>query len=312
VQRNQGGGAFTPPVGYPGPDDVHSIAVGDLNGDGAPDVAVASVHGDVFVYLNNGDGTFAAGKPHKIGKHSNKLAIGEVDGDGRPDIVLSLENSSAQLAVLRNQGGGVFGSPMLIGEAGLYTSALAIGDVNGDKIPDLVALDSHVPQITIFVGMGGGVFGGPMSITVPHVGTSLAMRDLNGDGAPDLAYTTVDDPVGAEVTILLNHGDGTFPTITSIPVGQSSPYAGISDLAMADLNGDGAADLALAGELAVVVLPGHGDGTFADPVPIPGSLGAEALTVTDLQRDGRLDLFVLNQAQPTGYTVQSFVNTCMP
>ena len=58
--------------------------------------------------------------------------------------------------------------------------------------------------------------------SLPHGGTRLAIGDLNGDGAPDLAFTSIDEPANADVTILLNHGDGTFPVIATVPVGQSN------------------------------------------------------------------------------------------
>src|SRR5205085_1260194 len=146
--------------------------------------------------------------------------------------------------------------------------------------------------------------------------------DLNADGAPDLLVVNKGDP--GSVSVLLGHGDGTFQRQNAIPAGLR-PVA----VAVADLNGDGRLDLAVANELRgeLSVLAGHGDGTFAAAQTVAASPAPSAITATDLNGDGMPDLVIANSfggtisvllnfngvlAAPVGYLVGPGLTQAQP
>jgi hypothetical protein len=122
--------------------------------------------------------------------------------------------------------------------------------------------------------------------------TSVAVRDLNGDGIPDIAAVNF---LSQDVSVLLGKGDGTFQAAVNYPVGYIFPNAEISILAVSDFNGDAIADLAVACAGGVRVLLGKGDGTFQN-APISYVAGAypSSLAVGDFNGHGLPDLVVSN------------------
>jgi FG-GAP-like repeat/FG-GAP repeat len=141
------------------------LAVGDLNGDGKPDVVAVSVpfirpagsqliSGTIAVLLNNGDGTFQPPVKYGVGEGVYSVSMGDFNGDGKTD--LAVINGFGVMVLLGN-GDGTFRNPLTYGAAKLYA---AVGDLNGDGKPDLVtvnALDNGVAVLlnTYIPGNGG-------------------------------------------------------------------------------------------------------------------------------------------------------------
>jgi hypothetical protein len=119
--------AFRPAAAYAGGTPLMAVAVGDLDGDGRPDLAAAKdIGGGVAVFLNRGDGTFGAALPVAVGLGvpSTAIAIGDLDGDGKNDLVVANQNGGV-LSVLLNRGGGAFAGSVQYAagnEAGMYGS----------------------------------------------------------------------------------------------------------------------------------------------------------------------------------------------
>ena len=184
VLLGNGDGTFQSPVNY-SMGIPFSIAVGDLNADGKPDLAAAS-SANITVMLGNGDGTFASAINYTAGLNSRSVDIGDVNGDGKEDLVTA-NNSSNDASVLPGNGNGTFASATTYA-VGTGPQAVAIADFNGDGMPDLATANSSgnsvsflfqtaVPRSSIFSAAANSNVG-----TSPY---SEAAGDFNADGKLD-------------------------------------------------------------------------------------------------------------------------------
>ena len=228
---------------------THGLAIGDLNGDGKLDlVTVNSDDNDVAVAFGDGRGGFtrAPGSPFAVGKSPYPLALGDLNGDGHLDIVAPSTAfgphgaeppaSLRALTVLFGDGRGDFRRS----EIPLRTARpwfVAVGDVNGDTKPDLVATHAESRPLTVLFGDGRGGFNeaGGSPFDLGHSAWHVALADLNGDGKADVVAA------GDGVRVLLGDGQGNFKTAPGSPFPTGK---GAWRLAIGDLNGDGKPDVA--------------------------------------------------------------------
>jgi RHS repeat-associated protein len=293
------------------PTSAGSIAAGDFNHDGNPDVVMADCcNPRLSIMLGDGQGSLGPPRLVPLAGLSGALravAVGDFDGDGHPD--LAVADSIDKIAILLGNGDGTF-RPAGTFPAGSRPSicdrCLAVGDFNRDGKPDLViGLSLGAPSfqmgVSVLLGNGDGTFQPPRLITIAEQGqgTSIAVGDFNGDGKPDLAVASA---TSTDLFILLGDGNGGFvlpPRRLSLGAG-----AAASAVAVGDFNGDGKEDLAVTtGASTVVIFIGNGDGTFQLPgrsfplVPLPGGVSvSRSIQVGDFNGDGRLDLAVLNRS----------------
>ena len=232
------------------------------------------------------------------GSAGNYTLNAEVVGAGlvAPTGTVSFVDTSNDNAVLGT-------APLVAGTAGLGflrfstpqmgygQHSIAVGDFNGDGIPDLAGEDQSGDMVTVLLGNGDGTFM-PVAVS-PATGKSpmaIAVADFNGDGIPDLAVV---NQTSETVTVLLGNGDGTFSPVAESPATGSNPYA----IAVGDFNGDGKLDLAVAnnGSNTVTVLLGNGDGTFTATATSPQTgESPSSIAVGDFSGDGKLDLVTTN------------------
>jgi hypothetical protein len=271
-----------------GPND---LALGDFNGDGIPDLVTPdSATGAVAVFLGKGDGTFAAAASYSTGLASRPVAVavGDFNGDGKLDLAVALANQAA-VAILMGNGDGTFQTARPVATAGsglYYPVGLVVADFNRDGRLD-IATANNTQGASVLLGNGDGTFRSYKLLGSSKGPTWIAAGDFNNDGVADLAVTTAANTVD----ISLGNGDGTFQTYTSLATGNGTVPESV---AVADLDGDGNLDLAVAcyGANAMGVLLGNGDGTFL-PIALYGAgAGALAVTVGDLNLDGIPDLVV--------------------
>ena len=187
-----------------------------------------------------------------------------------------------------------------------FPSGIAVGDFNGDGIPDLamvnpVCCGGLATTVSILLGNGDGTFTTKSTLGVGLGASGIAAADFNGDGVPDLAVTNTSD---GTVSILLGNGDGIF-TVTTSP----HFLYGISSLMVADFNGDGIEDLVATSSLEenLAILLGNGDGTFTrKSTPSVGYFGnPQSAAVGDFNGDGIPDLAVVNYTN--GYPESTFI-----
>jgi hypothetical protein len=260
--------------------------MGDLDGDGRADLAVASWQYQAsLTLLFARDGGAVATRT--IDATANSIVMGDLDGDGRLDLAWS---TGSAIQVSLNQGGGVF-APAVDHAAGPVEACpsynLHLGDVNADGRPDLVALNDDCENVTVLLNQGGGRWSEPSVFDIDGYPIPMAVGDLNGDDRADLVLAT-DRPY---LTVLLARPDGGFTPDWLPDSGTVESYNG----AIADLDGDGRLDLVRVEDgNAIAVWLGQADGTLAAHARVLMAGGPrdlpEGVQILDVNGDGTLDV----------------------
>ena len=190
-----GDGTFRLPATYAVGTNPQGVAIGDLDGDGNPDLVVTSASTRAFTaLLGRGDGTFNVGASYMVGDSPTGIALADFNGDGKLDAVVG---NSSDLMIYFGNGNGTFAVPTVIASGTPGVSNIIVADFNGDGYPDL-AVGS-----TLLAGMGDGTFGA----SYLGMGGGQVAVDMNGDSRLDLV---------APGAVLLNIGVvGSGSTITA-------------------------------------------------------------------------------------------------
>ncbi len=299
VLLGQTDGNLSPVVNYPVRiPQAKSITIGDFDDDGRQDIAVATGSDRcVRLLLGLGDGTFADDdEVFGPGGSAGLLAAGDFDGDGNQDLVVATDSyEGGTFALLRGHGDGFFVATTGYGTPG-SSIAVASGDFDGNGWLDLVSANRNPHNVSVYLNQGGGTLARAATYgTGGSYPSSVVVGDFNRDGHADLALNNISGNLG----VLLgrgDRGDGTFDT----PVTYNYAGSNSSSMSVADINGDGLQDLAVATDGAVgqrqsvSILLGLGDGTFAPAVTYASrvnfSSSAAHLAVEDFNGDGRDDV----------------------
>lgn len=302
VLLNDKTGAFTVPLAplpatNPNP---RSLALGDINGDGNLDAVVCCAGtgqvGTVSVLIGNGNGIFQPQYSLSgYGYMPVYITLGDLDADGKLDIVTvnqkgdGLNTSVGTLSVAFGNGDGTFTTPIAL-NVGNTPRSVAVGDVDNDGFPDLVATSQINNGVSLILHDGARTFKSAVYLNTTKSPFFTALGDVDNDGDLDIVTTNY---ANNSISVLLGNNDGTFssPLYT---LTRFMPY-GIS---LADFNGDGYLDVAtvLANENKIAVLDGDGTGLFGNAHDYFVGTNPVSIAAADLDGNGQLDLVTADKS----------------
>jgi len=218
----------------------------------------------------------------------------DVNNDGKPDLIC-VRASASFVYVWTNNGAGLFVSNAAYA-VGSHPNQVIAADVNNDgKLDVITANVGNSLSVLTNDGNGGFALASTLPLPASTQPLSVAAGDLNGDGQPDLISA---NSLLATVTEWTNSGGGIFVSNLSLSVG-SAGYTVPQWVAIADVNGDGKADIICACNNSdtyyLHLWTNNGAGGFAPaPVPFPSSvLGYLCVVPADVNGDGKVDLILI-------------------
>ena len=323
IMPGTGGGDFQSSRHFSTEPVPGSLSTGDFNSDGVPDLVTAH-YGVAYIGLS--DSGFSPGVSLLYGKREGLLsapeyipfgvnlwhvAVGDLDSDSTDDLVVTDLGWSAAVPDIPSEGSdgglyalfgshsdGVQGHPVRISDHS--TRAVAIGDLNLDKVPDIAATSAYTNEIYILLGRGDGSFLQEVPFNTGPLPIGVSIADFNTDGLQDLVVANASQQ---NVTVHLGRGDGSFGTAKAYSAGRGwgdqdlshgTPLYPSAPPLATDLDGDGVLDIAVTSfdTCSLGFLMGNGDGTFRHQPSGHENICGSKLLAEDLDADGHLDLAI--------------------
>jgi hypothetical protein len=287
--------------------DPKTVLVGDMNGDGIPDIVVGG-NSVVSVLIGNGDGTFKAADDITAHASNPWIAVVPFVNGGPLDILAVSDSASdmnnATLIIGNGSGGGTAGSPFSLpfGSA----SGVVSGDFNGDGQQDFAVIFQQDNKISTFLGNGNGTFQAPTTLATGSAPVSAVVGNFNGHGKIDVAVANSGDNTISIYLGSVGGEESLSPFTVATPV--QATFSPIS-IAVGDFNGDGIDDLAVTGTVSgnsvSAVFLGKGGGAFGTPTLIPQFLAAFGIVAADVLGNGDVDIVT---TIPTGNALGLLLN----
>ena len=320
-------GTYAAAVSYPVSGPVNGIAIGDINGDGIPDIVSANTSDDSVSILYSSptrNGTFSMQRVSMGTNSAQSVALASMFGTSHLDLVVGVTKSDGNpaIATVKNNGGGSFGAPVLTQELNYY----------GGSIPSILAQSIDGGPVQVFAATGNAnnfseIGENVLVMTSDGAGNltnlvdyadhnvclqctegyswAIAVASLQGNGVADLIMTTVNSNAN-DLWIFPGTGGGAF---SSTPI-KVTPADGLSigSVSVADVNGDGIPDLITADTNNFAIFLGYGDGqNFAGPFNLapPNGQPTYQVDTADINGDGKPDVI---GASHTPEDVTTYVN----
>ncbi len=331
-------GGFAPVVSSPYPElgSISDYTMADLNGDDVPDIAVSDILQDkVRVMLGDGQAAFTAGDSYSVGAAPIRVTAADVNGDGSPDLITANQTGKS-ISVLLGNGDGTF-EPALETTTGFSTPRdLTLANMNGDSQLDLVVAIQQGSMVAVSPGNGDGTFGPSQDFQTAFDPRRILAGDVNGDGSADIVtsgslvsvllgngdgtlrdrmdYETgeapgdlvlVDLDSDADLDLVVGHSREEYHAILLNDGGefvvQTPAFTSAQgDCLLADFNRDGRLDLLSRASNGYFISRGLGDGRFDTRAQASvADMSATAFDVTDVDRDGSVDVLILNATLDT-------------
>jgi hypothetical protein len=319
---------------------IYNLHLADVNHDGKADLIynysdtssnTSTIYFGTVVQRGNGDGSFQPPQviPYRSEAYSEfsnptetsyVQLITDLNHDGNPDLIFvaqtptidfTLSTYVAVIQVALGRGDGTFSTPVTVAGPDLMAlsftdvlpASIAVADMNGDGIPDLIAMgattSTYDSQVAVMLGNGDGTFRAPIltnySSQYLNNDQTIAIGDFNGDGKLDVAITDPYDSTGSGIS--LGNGDGTLQTVTvnGVTLPSQAINLNVSGAATAaDFNGDGRTDLLaggtlLLGQAPVTLAPAiaaYSAGQATLPIVFIGGAAFSNMVVTITKVDG--------------------------
>lgn len=294
-----------------------SVAIADVNGDGLPDLALSTsiVRDDgadqtgvasVFLQSSSTRGTFQGAKDYGAATGPSAIAVGNLSGSGTTDLVVANANSGSVTVLLQTAPGSTQYQAATSYSVGGVPNDVQLADVNGDGRLDAIVADNAASGHVIILPQdpaNPGHFLAPVSLATPNAASGVAVGDINGDGKPDIAAGTSDSN-GNNGAVIVFYQNAAAPGSFLAPVTVAAGAQPIT-VKIADMNGDGVADLVAANfgagtdgvgssGVSVVLQDPANPGTFLAPVTYAAQGGTTHLVVTDVDGDMLPDVVTAN------------------
>lgn len=292
--------SFAQKVDFVTGQNPRSVSVGDINGDGKPDIVVSNFNShSVAVFRNtstSGNISFAPKIDFNTASQPAGISITDLDGDGRVDLVVNTVNLTGYISILRNTGTGgtiSFADKLDIQVVGGSIEEIKSADIDGDGKTDIILPNYNVNAVTILrnTSLNGNIsFASPVNIGSLENPVSAAIGDLNNDGKPDMV---VGHYLNYRSVLRLNvstPGNIAFEYQGAVSGSNLAP----TGLAISDLDGDSRPDVVINDGLQSFSLhknvstPGSA-ASFTFGTLIPATYSSD-VTPADFDNDGKVDL----------------------
>ena len=295
------------------------LAIADFNGDGYPDIAVVcpnqSYYSTVYVFINNGDGTFTPSTfyPNSAG---TTIAAADINKDGKPDLILGgpLGTSATPygFTILYGDGTGNFPTSSQTTTTVSGFSTLLAGDINADGYPDLlVSTGGNTSSIYVFQNAAGTLSGTPTQTisTGANTPAQMFLQTVAGISYPNLIFTsTASGAAGFYGTENKRTSAAGF-----LPGFYVYSVPGLTSATLGDFNGDGTQDVATFNGSQIGIFFREKDGIFSQPGETPNiTYTASGLALAgsgDFNADGYSDLITVNSGSEAGDFAQTYIDS---